>query len=45
MSTVKNALIETAIKMGLNYLESDPEKNIPKLMDLVDKTVPKTGIS
>ena len=41
MSTVKNALIETAIKMGLNYLESDPEKNIPKLMDLVDKTVPK----
>ena len=41
MSTVKNALIETAVKAGLNYLESNPEKNIPKLMDLVDKMLPR----
>ncbi len=37
---VKTAAITKAISTALNYLEKDPEKNIPKLMDLVDKLVP-----
>ena len=41
MNTVKNALVEAAVKAALSYLESDPEKNIPRLMDLVDKALPK----
>ena len=31
MNTVKNALVEAAVKAALSYLESDPEKNIPRL--------------
>ena len=36
---VQAALI-AAVKTGLNYLEKDPEVNIPKLMELIDKVVP-----
>ena len=38
---VKTAAITKAIQSALNYLEKDPEKNIPKLMDLVDRLVPE----
>ncbi|MCD7842798.1 MAG: radical SAM protein, partial [Lachnospiraceae bacterium] len=37
----KSAAIEVVAKQALGYLEKDPETNIPKLMDLVDKYVPK----
>ena len=37
---VKNAAICTAIQTALDYLEKDPEKNAPKIMDLVDKLTP-----
>ncbi len=36
----KSAAMETVIKQGLKYLEKDPETNLPKLMDLVDKYSP-----
>ncbi len=36
----KQAILKAAITQGLNYLEKDPEANIPKLMDLIDKMVP-----
>ena len=38
---IKNAAISTAINTALNYLEKDPEKNAPKIMDLVDKLCPE----
>ena len=37
---MKNAALNAAIQQALAYLEKDPETNIPKLMDLVDKLVP-----
>lgn len=39
--TVKKAAFSSIIGQGLNYLEKSPEENIPKLMDLVDRTVPE----
>ena len=36
----KTAAITTAINTALNYLEKDPEGNIPKVMDLVDRFTP-----
>ena len=38
---MKNAALNAAIQQVLSYLEKDPETNIPKLMDLVDKLVPE----
>ena len=40
-SKIKNAAISTAIQTALDYLEKDPEKNAPKIMDLVDKLTPE----
>ena len=37
----RNMAITTAINTALSYLEKDPEGNIPKVMDLVDKLSPK----
>lgn len=37
---VKNAAVTTAITKALEYLEKDPEQNIPKVMDIVDKFAP-----
>ncbi|MCD7745952.1 MAG: radical SAM protein [Lachnospiraceae bacterium] len=37
----KSTAIEVVAKQALGYLEKDPETNIPKLMDLVDKYTPK----
>mgnify|MGYP002799711435 FL=1 len=36
----KKVVMSTALKQALSYLEKDPETNIPKLMELVDKVVP-----
>ena len=33
----KQAAVEGAVTKALEYLEKDPETNIPKLMELVDK--------
>ena len=40
MDKAKQAALIAAVKTGLNYLEKDPEVNIPKLMELIDKVVP-----
>lgn len=40
INTVKNAAFNTALTSTLHYLEKDPEINIPKAMDLIDKVVP-----
>ena len=37
----KQAALSVVINQALNYLEKDPEANIPKLMALVDKVVPE----
>ncbi len=37
----KNAALSMVIHQALDYLEKDPEANIPKLMSLVDKVVPE----
>jgi MoaA/NifB/PqqE/SkfB family radical SAM enzyme len=36
-NTIKEKAQATAIRQGLKYLEKDPENNIPKLLDLIDK--------
>lgn len=41
VSTVKNAAFSTALTSALHYLEKDPEINIPKAMNLIDKVVPE----
>ena len=41
MDKAKQAALVAAVKTGLGYLEKDPEVNIPKLMELVDKFVPE----
>ena len=40
MDKAKQAALIAAVKTGLSYLEKDPEVNIPKLMELIDKVVP-----
>ena len=37
----KNRIIEDMLRKAYGYLEKDPDKNMPKLMDLVDKTMPE----
>ena len=37
---LKETVRAFAVNQALNYLENDPETNIPKLMSLVDKLVP-----
>lgn len=44
INTVKNAAFNTALTSTLHYLEKDPEINIPKAMDLIDKVVPDGGM-
>ena len=34
-------MINLGMKKAYDYLEKDPEKNLPKLMDLLDKVLPK----
>lgn len=37
---IKRSMQQFAINQALNYIEGDPEENIPKLMDLVDRFSP-----
>lgn len=37
----KTAAISASLNQGLKYLDKDPDTNIPKVMDLVDKVVPE----
>ena len=41
MKKVKTSAITASVSTALKYLEKDPETNIPKLMDLVDKVAPE----
>ena len=34
-------MINLGMKKAYDYLEKDPENNLPKLMDLLDKVLPK----
>ena len=38
---LKQGIQEFTIKQALNYLEKDPEKNAPKILDMVDKVFPE----
>lgn len=40
IESVKNTAFTAAVNMALNYLEKDPETNIPKTMNLIDKALP-----
>lgn len=39
-SKIKQSMQQFAINQALNYIEGNPEENIPKLMDLVDRFSP-----
>ena len=41
VDTVKNATFASAIQAALNYMDKDPETNIPKVMSIVDKAAPE----
>mgnify|MGYP005785626663 CR=1 FL=1 len=45
VNTVKNAAFSTAVSKALNYLEKDPETNIPKVMHLIDNSIPDNWYS
>ncbi|MDO4339986.1 MAG: radical SAM protein [Eubacteriales bacterium] len=38
---MKETAVSAALEQGLRYLSKNPEENIPKVMDLVDKVVPE----
>ena len=37
---IKTKLEAAAVEKAIGYLFDDPERNIPKIMDLVDRAVP-----
>ena len=39
LSAVKNTAFSAAVTTTLNYLEQNPEQNIPKAMGLMDKVL------
>lgn len=41
LNVVKNAAFSTAVRTALSYLEKDPEANLPKAMNVIDKMVPE----
>lgn len=41
MSSVKETMQNFAINQALKYIGGNPEENLPKLMDLVNKVVPR----
>ncbi|HIW48963.1 MAG TPA: radical SAM protein [Firmicutes bacterium] len=41
LNVVKNAAFSTAVRTALGYLEKDPEANLPKAMNVIDKMVPE----
>ena len=40
MSSLKETMQTFAVNQALKYIEGDPNENLPKLMDLVDKFSP-----
>ena len=44
IDSVKNTAFSTAVKTVMDYLEKDPEENIPKLMALVDRFYRRDGM-
>lgn len=40
LNAVKNTAFSAAVTTTLNYLEQNPEQNIPKAMSLMDKVLP-----
>ena len=41
MNTIKQKMQDFAVNQALQYMEGDPEENIPKLMALVDRLTPE----
>lgn len=41
MNLIKDSMKNFAVNQALNYIEGNPEENIPKLMDLVDRFTPE----
>ena len=41
MNLIKDSMQNFAVNQALNYIEGNPEENIPKLMDLVDRFTPE----
>ena len=39
--SIKETMQEFTVNQALNYLEGNPEENIPKLMAFVDRFMPK----
>lgn len=44
IDSVKNTAFSTAVKTVMDYLEKDPEKNIPKAMSMMDKVLRMGGM-
>ena len=40
-NSIKNRMQKFAVSQALNYIEGNPEENIPKLMELVDQYTPE----
>ena len=40
MSSIKDGIQNFALNQALNYIEGNPQENIPKLMALVDRLSP-----
>ena len=40
IESVKNTAFTAAVNTVMNYLEKDPEINIPKAMNLIDRALP-----
>ena len=45
MKSVKNVMQNFAVSKALKYIESNPQENIPKLMEMVDKYSPEGWFS
>lgn len=43
--SLQKSIQNFGIKQALKYMEKDPEENIPKLMDMVDKFAPDGWLS
>ena len=43
MASAKNALISAGINGAIKYLEKDPEKNVPKIVDWVNRFSPENS--
>ena len=44
MSSLKETMQTFAVNQTLKYIEGNPDENLPKLMDMVDKFSPLHGL-